>query len=177
MHIELSGDASCASCAGCALLARRDFLRNATGRAASILLALGGLSSAASAQRIVFIAPGGMRGDEASYPIPPADGVQIDKGNGTILTRWQNKVYVYSLGCPHQNTALRWYEKDSRFECPKHHSRFGPDGVYVPDSGRATRGLDRFAVRQDGPNVIANLERLYRQDDNRAEWDAAFVTP
>jgi Rieske Fe-S protein len=90
--------------------------------------------------------------------------------------RWQGKVFVYSLGCPHQNTVLKWSDKDSQFECPKHHSRFSPDGIYVPDSGRATRGLDRFAVRKDGGNVVANLDKLYQEDDNEAEWKTAFIT-
>ena len=27
-----------------------------------------------------------------------------------MITRWQGKVFVYGLACPHQNTALRWYD-------------------------------------------------------------------
>jgi len=114
--------------------------------------------------------------EEKSYPLPAKDGTQIDKDNGTIITRWQGKVYVFSLACPHQNTALRWYDKDNAFECPKHHSRFLPDGEYVKDSGRATRNMDRFAVRKDGNNVVANLDKLYQQDEDEAPWTAAFVT-
>jgi Rieske Fe-S protein len=93
-----------------------------------------------------------------------------------IVTRWQGKVYVFSLACPHQNTAVRWYDKDSQFECPKHHSRYLADGVYVKDSGRATRGLDRFSVRRDGNNVVANLDKLYQEDEEEAAWKTAFIT-
>ena len=93
-----------------------------------------------------------------------------------MITRWQGKVFVYGLACPHQNTALRWYDKDAQFECPKHHSRFTPDGVYIKDSGRATRGLDRYAVRRDGNNVVANLDTLYQEDEDEAAWKAAFLT-
>ncbi len=57
----------------------------------------------------------------------------------------------------------------------KHHSRYLADGVYVKDSGRATRGLDRFAVRLDGGNVVANLDKLYQEVDDEAAWKAAFV--
>ena len=82
---------------------------------------------------------------------------------------------MFSLACPHQNTALRWYEKDQKFECPKHHSRFELDGVYLKDSGRATRNMDRFAVRKDGNNVVVNLDKLYQEDEDEAAWKAAFV--
>jgi nitrite reductase/ring-hydroxylating ferredoxin subunit len=162
-------------CDRCPLVGRRDFLRDASLAAAGVLMALGAVPAALSAQP-AFVAPLSSRDEEKTYAIPTTDGTQIDKSSGTILTRWQGKVYVYSLACPHQNTALRWYDKDSRFECPKHHSRFEPDGEYIKDSGRATRGLDRFAVRKDGANVVANLDRMYKQDDNAADWAAAFIT-
>jgi Rieske Fe-S protein len=93
-----------------------------------------------------------------------------------MVTRWQGKVYVYSLACPHQNTALRWHDDEHQFECPKHHSRFTPDGEYIKDTGRATRGLDRFAVKKDGNNVVADLDSIYQEDDNEAQWKTAFIT-
>ena len=174
MHREAGSEGP--DCEECPLVARREFLRNAGVSAAGILVALGALPSAVKASPLSFIAPTHSRGEEKSYSLPAADGTQIDKSNGTIITRWQGKLYVYSLACPHQNTALRWYDKDNRFECPKHHSRFEPDGQYVKDSGRATRGLDRFAVRRDGGNVVVNLDRMYKQDDDAADWAAAFIT-
>ena len=118
----------------------------------------------------------GSNRDEKSYPVPPKDGSQIDKDNGVIVTRWQGKLYAFSLACPHQNTGIRWYDKEGQFECPKHHSRFEPDGLYIKDSGRATRGLDRFAIRKDGNNVVVNLDKLYQEDDDESDWKAAVVT-
>lgn len=173
--MDRDGEIETAACDECPLVGRRDFLRDASIAAAGILAALGALPAALMAEP-AFITPIASRGEDKSYPIPSADGTQIDKSNGTILTRWQGKVYVYSLACPHQNTALRWYDKDNRFECPKHHSRFEPDGEYIKDSGRATRGLDRFAVRMDGANIVANLDKMFKQDDNQADWTAAFIT-
>lgn len=169
-------EASAPDCETCPLVGRRHFLRDAALATAGVLAALGALPADAAAAPLAFVSPHRAGDEEKSYAIPAGDGAQIDKGNGTILTRWQGKVFVYSLACPHQNTGLRWYEKDSRFECPKHHSRFEPDGEYVADSGRATRGLDRFAVRQEGATVVANLDRLFKQDENQAEWSAAFIT-
>jgi nitrite reductase/ring-hydroxylating ferredoxin subunit len=159
-------------CEGCPLVPRRDFLRDA----ALALVGRGLLPAAASAMPVEFVSSlGGTRADKV-YAIPAKDGTQIDKDEETMITRWQGKLFVFALTCPHQNTALKWYEKDNQFECPKHHSRFSPDGVYIKDSGRATRGLDRFAVRRDGNNVHVNLDKLYQEDDNEAEWKAAFIT-
>jgi Rieske Fe-S protein len=167
----LNGD----GCDGCPLVPRREFLRDAGAIAASILVALGASPARAAAAPLGAITARGRR-DEKSYPVPVKDGSQIDKDNGVIVTRWQGKVYAFSLACPHQNTAIRWYDKDGNFECPKHHSRFEPDGLYVKDSGRATRGLDRFAIRKDGNNVMVNLDKLYQEDDDETEWKAAVVT-
>jgi Rieske Fe-S protein len=165
-----------AACDACSLMARRDFLRDAAIAAAGALIALGAAPGVAAAAPIELISPlGGGREDKA-YPIPAGDGVQIDKSNDAIITRWQGKVYVYSLACPHQNTVLKWSDSDKQFECPKHHSRFTPDGIYIKDSGRATRGLDRMAVRKDGNNVVANLDKVYQEDEDEAAWKAAFIT-
>lgn len=163
-------------CDSCPIIERRRFLRDATGAAAAIFAALGIAPSVAAAAPIEFVtALGGSREDK-SYAVPAKDGAQIDKQNDTILMRWQGKVYVYSLACPHQNTAVHWSDKDNQFECPKHHSRYLPDGEYIKDSGRATRGLDRFAVRRDGDNIVANLDKLYQQDEDSSQWSVAFIS-
>jgi Rieske Fe-S protein len=169
-------DSRNSDCEGCPIVERRAFLRDAGLAAAAIFAALGIAPSRAAAAPIEFITALGGRREEKSYAIPAKDGAQIDKDNETIVMRWQGKVYVYSLACPHQNTAIHWSDKDAQFECPKHHSRYLGDGEYVKDSGRATRGLDRFAIRKDGNNVVANLDKLYQQDDEAAQWSAAVIT-
>ena len=94
------------------LLERRDFLRDAGLGRGGVLVALGAMPSGASAAPLEFITALGGGREDKSYPMPAADGTQIDKGNDAIITRWQGKVYVFSLACPHQNTALKWYEKE-----------------------------------------------------------------
>jgi len=164
------------ACDGCAVVGRRGFLVRAGAAAAGVLVALGALPAMAEAAPLEFVkALGGGRQDK-TYPIPAADGVQIDKDNDTILARWQGKVYCFNLGCPHQNTALHWSDKDTQFECPKHHSRFLPDGTYIANSGRATRDMDRFAIKRDGNNVVVNLDSLYQDDDDEAAWKLAFIS-
>jgi Rieske Fe-S protein len=171
--LETSGDDACR---GCLLVARRDFFRDAATMAGAALVALGAAPAWAAAASMNLVSPVGGTREEKAYPIPAGDGAQIDKGNDAIIARWQGKVYAYSLACPHQNTAIKWYPKDNAFECPKHHSRFTPDGIYIKDSGRATRGLDRLAVRKDGNNIVVNLDKLYQEDEDEAAWKAAFVT-
>jgi len=155
---------------------RRDFLRDASVAVASVLVALGVAPGIAAASPIRFVSAIGGSREDKTYPMPATDGTQIDKANDVIITRWQGKVYAFGLACPHQNTALKWSDKDHQFECPKHHSRFEPDGIYVKDSGRATRGLDRYAIRKDGSNVVVNLDKLFQEDDNESDWKAAVVS-
>jgi Rieske Fe-S protein len=137
---------------------------------------LGAAPSVAAAAPVELISA--LRGgrEDKTYPIPAADGVQIDKAGEAMITRWQGKVYAYSLACPHQQTVLKWSDSDKQFECPKHHSRFTPDGIYIKDSGRATRGLDRLAIRKDGTNIVVNLDKAYQEDEDEAAWKSAFVT-
>ena len=150
-------------CGGCPIapltdpMERRDFVRD--------LVARFGVA-------VVFASGIGTRADKR-YDIPKSDGAIIDKDESVIVARTGAKVFAFSLACPHQNTALRWDAGNKRFQCPKHKSRYQPDGVFI--EGRATRGLDRFAVRQDGDAIVVNLDQLFQQDKNPNDWAAAFV--
>jgi Rieske Fe-S protein len=90
-----------------------------------------------------------------------------------ILARAAGKVYAFSLACPHQNTALRWDATDHEFLCPKHKSHYRADGTFI--EGRATRNMDRLPIRRVGDELIVEVDKLYQQDENQAEWSAAFV--
>ena len=170
-------------CGGCPLhdglaanMERREFLRAAGLALASLgMLGLGSGSAAAMSVRVVDAvgARPGDRPEEKRYPIPAADGVSIDRDNSVIVARAAGKVYAFSLACPHQNTALRWNAEDNQFQCPKHKSRYKPDGTFI--EGRATRDMDRLAVRRDGGFILVDVDKLYQQDENAAQWGAAFV--
>lgn len=165
-------DLDCECCPLAESLERRAFVREAVSR---VLLAVGALGVArqASAMSVVFASGVGTRTDKA-YPIPAADGaVVIDKDESVIVARFDGRVFAFSLACPHQNTALRWDAGNKRFQCPKHKSRYKPDGAFI--DGRATRGMDRFAVKRDGDTLQVNLDALFREDENAAQWATAFV--
>jgi len=101
-------------------------------------------------------------------------GAETDRDNEVILVRYQNEVYAFNLSCPHQNTALRWNEDSMRFQCPKHHSQYQPDGEFI--TGRATRNMDRLAIRRDASNtIIVDPDTMYRSDEDAADWKAAVI--
>ena len=175
-----------ADCSGCTLhdalgapaaIQRREFLRAGALALASIGL-LGGASRPAEAMAVigdarVLPSRSGDRHEEKRYAIPAADGVSIDKDNSVIIARSAGRIYAFSLACPHQNTALRWEADDRQFACPKHKSHYKADGTFI--EGRATRDMDRLAVRKDGQALVVDIDMLYQQDLNLAQWTAAYV--
>jgi nitrite reductase/ring-hydroxylating ferredoxin subunit len=182
-HGKAAGAAE--DCAGCPLhdrvfapaaIERREFFRVAGLALASLgLLGLGSRSAEAMPIGAIntLARRRGARAEEKRYPFPAADGVSIDRDNSVIVARVGAKVYAFSLACPHQNTALRWEPDDHEFQCPKHHSHYRDDGTFI--EGRATRNMDRLAVRRDGAELVVDIDKLYQNDDSPNEWAAAFV--
>jgi nitrite reductase/ring-hydroxylating ferredoxin subunit len=165
-------------CRGDCPVSRRDALRLAAGAALGALLA-GGLAPAAAHALVATprLVEGRRlaRANVKRYPVPAADGVAFDKDAEVILVRHAGQVYAFNLSCPHQNTALKWVEDDGgRFQCPKHKSKYKVDGTFI--SGRATRNMDRLGIAKAGSEIEVNLDVLYKQDKQPAEWAAAVVT-
>ncbi|MGZ8377459.1 MAG: QcrA and Rieske domain-containing protein [Gemmatirosa sp.] len=152
---------------------RRAFLRHAATAAGAALVVLGSTPLDAFARPLAFTAPLRREGQTRTYPVPAADGAEIDRENEVIVVRWQGAAYAFNLACPHQNTALRWIGDDQRFFCPKHKSKYQPDGTFI--EGRATRGMDRFTVRKDPAGVLVDLAQLHKQDADPQGWAAAVV--
>jgi nitrite reductase/ring-hydroxylating ferredoxin subunit len=163
------------ACPGCGSEpSRRELFARASCALAAALAASGVSVDAARAYPVDLTNPVSEQGAERSYPLPAEDGVSIDQDNEVILVRSANRVYAFALACPHENTALRWRQNDRRFQCPRHESKYQPDGTFT--SGRATRNMDRFAIRRDGQRVIVDLAKLWRSDKEKAAWDAAVLT-
>jgi len=162
------------ACDECPLIERRSFLRDAGIALAGILATLGASPVLAEGRTVQFSRALAIAGEEHTYPVPTQDGASIDRDAQIILVRFHQTVYAFNLSCPHQNTALRWQPEDAQFQCPRHHSRYRPDGTFV--SGRATRGMDRLGVRHEGGNIVVDVGKYYRQDQDLAGWNAAFVT-
>jgi nitrite reductase/ring-hydroxylating ferredoxin subunit len=154
---------------------RRAFLKETMVSVVAALMAAGCSRTAALELPLGFTSANRVNGKSVAFAIPQADGAQIDKDNALILVRWQKSMYAFDLSCPHQTTALKWDNSDAGFQCPKHHSRFRPTGEYIAGSGRATRNMDRFGISKEANGVRVDLDKLYRQDEDGPEWNAAVV--
>lgn len=156
-------------CGGCVLGSRREFLGRVSGALAAVAVTEGW--AAAMGTGIVETSAEQAGQTTLSYPVPAGDGVSIDKKEQIILVRYQQKLYAFPLACPHENTALRWRQGDLRFQCPRHDSKYKPDGTFM--AGRATRNMDRYAVSRNGAAVVVDLTKLYQSDTQAAQWAAA----
>ena len=161
-------------CDGCDRTTRRQFLGQVSTVAITAALASEFALPSAAALPVTEATGASSQADERTYPLPAADGVTIDRDAQIILVRYQNRVFAFGLACPHENTALRWRQQDSRFQCPRHESKYQPDGTFI--SGRATRNMDRFAVRREGDSVVVDLKQWFRSDQQAAQWNAAALT-
>lgn len=167
-----TSDHDCGECPIAKTTSRRDFVRDSALGIAGIMSVLG-IARSAAALPVSMIEALSRSKTGITYPIPPADGVQIDKDNEVILVRWQNAMYAFNLSCPHQRTALRWNDAAKEFQCPKHKSKYRPSGDFI--SGRATRSMDRFAIQRSGASVVVDADTMYEEDENTAQWKAAFI--
>ncbi len=160
-------------CADCTLRDRRSFLaKTLTAIAAASVLLPGVVKAEEMAGFVMFRAPRRADGT-AKYPVPAADGATIDTENETILVRAGGKCMAFALSCPHQRAMLKIKGGDTAFLCPKHKSEYRIDGEYI--RGRATRSMDRRAIRKEGAELVVDVESQIKSDDNAADWAAAFV--
>jgi Rieske Fe-S protein len=162
----MNHDSSVSPCDGCN--ARRTFLRQAVTATA----ALAGLSLLGPVQSVAALEPRKGRG-AVKYALPAADGVSIDAANEVILCRNAGEVYAFALSCPHQNTALKVMSKNAGFQCPRHKSKYQPNGTFV--SGRATRNMDRLQITRDGATITVDPDIAFESDTDPAKWSAAVV--
>lgn len=166
-------DSPCASCGGRPEgSSRRSFLQLAA--CLTISAAALGLSATDADALDVTLVEGTAAGTERRYPVPAADGVVIDKVGQVIVVRYQAHLYAFNLACPHQNQMLRWLPKESRFQCPKHESKYQPNGIFM--NGRATRNMDRLAVRVEGTDLVVDVDKMFQSDKDPAGWAGAAVT-
>jgi nitrite reductase/ring-hydroxylating ferredoxin subunit len=166
-------DASAAGTDACATFGdRREFLRVGL-MAVGALATLGVTPAQLSALERRF-ATGRRDGNELRYPIPAADGVTIDAPNKVIIARVAGVALAFVLECPHRGENVTWQANNNRFFCPKHRSTFQPNGTLI--GGRAERGMDRYALRRDGDELVVDSAVKLRSDNAAADWAAAQVT-
>lgn len=149
---------------------RRAFLKEGL-MALAALTALGATASRLEALTRTYYT-GARDGAEVRYPVPAADGATIDSTNKVIVARYQGSIYAFSLECPHRGSSVQWQANRNRFYCPKHKSTFQPEGSFI--EGKAERGMDRYAIRREGAEIVVDTATMIRQA-NTAAWTAARV--
>jgi Rieske Fe-S protein len=149
---------------------RREFIR--TGGCFALAIAALGLPSSLAGLPVAETTGTGNT-NEKRYAVPTGDSVNIDRQAQVILIRFQNIVYAFALACPHEHAAVKWLPKDKRFQCSKHDSQYQPNGTYT--AGRATRNLDRFAVRKEDTSIVVDLHRWFESDKDPVGWASAVV--
>ena len=161
-------------CNDCTLQDRRSFLTKTLAAVAVASMLIPGVVRAEElAGFVMFKAT--RRGDgTAKYPVPAADGATIDTDNEVILVRTGGKIIAFALSCPHQRAMLKIKGGDTAFLCPKHKSEYKIDGEYI--RGRATRSMDRRAIRKEGTDIVVDLESVIKSDEDEAGWTAATIS-
>lgn len=153
-------------------LDRRGFLRSCSLIAAAALAA-GATGAGAEQLGMRWTRAIAWAGGQVTYPVPAADGVEVDRDHSILLTRFQGKVYAFSMVCPHQRAAVKWLEDKQIFQCTKHKSKYSEAGIYI--SGRATRSLDRHPLKVVNGQVVVDETVLLKQDADQAAWQAAVA--
>jgi nitrite reductase/ring-hydroxylating ferredoxin subunit len=151
---------------------RREFLRGAA--AALGALALLGVSEEQALAMPVRLVTGARTGAELRFPIPAEDTVIFDSDHDLILVRRGAQAWAFVAACPHKEVVkLKFLKGENRFQCPKHESKYQPDGTFI--SGKATRHMDRLPIRKDGNELVIDPDRAWLSDANAAGWSAAVV--
>ena len=161
-------------CNDCTLHDRRSFL---TKTMAAVAVASALLPGVVRADEMVgyVITKAKRRPDgTVKYPVPAADGATIDTDNEVILVRTSGKVIAFALSCPHQRAMLKIKGGDTAFLCPKHKSEYKIDGEYI--RGRATRSMDRRAIKKEGTDIVVDIESVIKSDEDAAGWAAATIS-
>ena len=172
-HADTHTSQACEECP--VATSRRAFLRDAAAAAAAALAAVSlATPGMAFAQAVTEIEPTTTRRLERTYPIPEADSVSVDVSNDVILARWEDRVYAFSIKCPHKGARLEWRESEQRVFCPRHEARFLADGSHF--SGRESRDLDRYGIRRSANDVVVDMGALYRRDSDGEAWAQAVVS-
>jgi nitrite reductase/ring-hydroxylating ferredoxin subunit len=160
-------------CTDCTLHDRRGFLVKTLAGIAAAALVLPGIVHAESMAGFVLHHAARDADGLVRYPLPTIDGATIDAENEVIVVRLAGACMAFALSCPHQRAVLRVKRGDSAFLCPKHKSEYRLDGAYI--RGRATRNMDRRAIRREGAELVVDTESLIKSDASPAEWAAATV--
>jgi hypothetical protein len=89
---------------------------------------------------------------------------------GALIALGASSTAAFAMPAPEYGAALE--RQQPYVPVPKHHSEFTVTGDYIDESGRATRDMDRLAIRRDGANVTVDIDALFEETDGAKRADA-----
>ena len=91
--------------------------------------------------------------EQITFERSRADGWEVrkEKDSAWVILNNDGTVTAFSPLCTHLGCAYQWSAQHKQFSCPCHGSAFTATGAVI--SGPATRPLDRFSTRLEGPRL------------------------
>ena len=113
-------------------------------------------------------------GKLSDYPEPGVYERFKDSQGVWIVHLKSGQLIAVNTTCTHLGCIPNWLANDQKFKCPCHGSGFQVDGVNF--EGPAPRPLEHYMIYLEGPVVIVDKSRKYRQE--LGQWDSpeSFVT-
>lgn len=150
---------------------RRDFLRTGWKLGGTLLGVAAGWTTYEALRPLTSGAGGGVirLGNSSSF----ADGTATYFPEGRLyVVNAGGHLFALSQKCPHLGCRVPFCESSGRFECPCHGSVFDLAGEYI--KGPSPRGMDRYEVKVEGADLVADASVLTAGPDRGAR---DFLTP
>jgi len=135
---------------------RRELLRRGWKLGGALLAAAAGWTFYESLSPLASAASGGPLnlGNPSRYQ--PETATYVPEGR-LFVAHTGTEVYALSQKCPHLGCRVPFCDSSGRFECPCHGSKYDLGGEWI--EGPAPRGMDRFALKLVGGNLVADTSK------------------
>jgi nitrite reductase/ring-hydroxylating ferredoxin subunit len=136
---------------------RRDFLRDGWKLGGALLIGAAGYTGYEALRPLASGAGGAKITVGTISSFAPETSTYVSAGR-MYMVNTHDYLFALSQKCPHLGCHVPYCESSGRFECPCHGSIYDLAGEYI--AGPAPRGMDRYKVTLDGPNVIVDTSVL-----------------
>jgi cytochrome b6-f complex iron-sulfur subunit len=136
---------------------RRDLLRRGWQLGGALLAAAAGWTVYESLSPLASAASGGPLNLGSPSQYQPETATYVPQGR-LFVAHTGTDIYALSQKCPHLGCRVPFCDSSGRFECPCHGSKYDLGGEWI--EGPAPRGMDRFALKLVGGNLIADTSKV-----------------
>ena len=136
---------------------RREFLRTGWKVGGALLAAAAGWTTYESLSPLASAASGGPLNLGSPSQYAPESATYVPQGR-LFVAHTGTEIYALSQKCPHLGCRVPFCDSSGRFECPCHGSRYDLGGEWI--QGPAPRGMDRYALKLVGGNLVADTSKV-----------------